>query len=110
MPYVIASPCIDVNDKSCVEECPVDCIYEGERKSYINPKECIDCGACEPVCPVEAITQDRRVDPDDEQFVEDNRAFFSEVLPGRDEPLGAPGGARKVGELGADTPLVQGWT
>ena len=57
MPYVIASACIDVNDKSCVEECPVDCIYEGERKSYINPKECIDCGACEPVCPVEAISQ-----------------------------------------------------
>ena len=110
MPYVIASACIDVNDKACVDECPVDCIYEGVRKSYINPKECIDCGACEPVCPVEAITQDRRVDPDDEQFVEDNRAFFSEVLPGRDEPLGAPGGARKVGELGADTPLVEGWS
>ncbi len=66
MPYVIASACIDVNDKSCVEECPVDCIYEGERKSYINPKECIDCGACEPVCPVEAITQDRRVAEGDE--------------------------------------------
>ena len=46
---------------------------------------------------------------DDEQFVEDNRAFFSEVLAGRDEPLGAPGGARKVGELGTDTPLVQAW-
>src|SRR6185437_3376912 len=61
VPYVIASGCIDVNDKSCVEECPVDCIYEGDRKSYINPKECIDCGACEPVCPVEAISQDRRV-------------------------------------------------
>ena len=61
VPYVIASACIDVNDKACVDECPVDCIYEGDRKSYINPKECIDCGACEPVCPVEAITQDRRV-------------------------------------------------
>ena len=109
MPYVIGAECIDVNDMSCVEECPVDCIYEGERKSYINPKECIDCGACEPVCPVEAITQDRRVDPDDEQFVADNRAFFTEPLDGRDEPLGAPGGARKVGELGTDTPLVQGW-
>jgi NAD-dependent dihydropyrimidine dehydrogenase PreA subunit len=109
VPYVIASPCIDVNDKSCVDECPVDCIYEGERKSYINPKECIDCGACEPVCPVEAITQDRHVAEDDEQFVEDNRAFFTEVLPGRDAPLGAPGGARKVGELGTDTPLVAGW-
>ncbi|CAN5609086.1 ferredoxin family protein [soil metagenome] len=110
MPYVIASACIDVNDKSCVEECPVDCIYEGDRKSYINPKECIDCGACEPVCPVEAISQDRRVDPDDEQFVGDNRAFFTEVLDGRDEALGTPCCARKVGELGTDTPLVQGWS
>ena len=59
LPYVIAEPCIDVMDKSCVDECPVDCIYEGSRKLYISPVECIDCGACEPVCPVEAISQDR---------------------------------------------------
>ena len=51
MPYVIAAACIDAMDTSCVEECPVDCIYEGDRKLYINPKECIDCGACEPVVP-----------------------------------------------------------
>ena len=107
MPYVIASPCIDVMDKSCIEECPVDCIYEGDRKLYINPKECIDCGACEPVCPVEAISQDRRVAEEDTAFVEDNRRFFVEVLDGRDEPLGAPGGAHKVGPLGVDTPMVQ---
>ena len=109
MPYVIASACIDVNDKACVDECPVDCIYEGCRKSYINPKECIDCGACEPVCPVEAISQDRRVPDEDEQFINDNLIFFSEVLPGRDEPLGLPGGASKVGELGTDTQLVRDW-
>jgi NAD-dependent dihydropyrimidine dehydrogenase PreA subunit len=106
MPYVIASPCIDVMDKSCTEECPVDCIYEGDRKLYINPKECIDCGACEPVCPVEAISQDRRVPEEDQEFTEDNRRFFLETLPGRDEPLGAPGGAHKVGAIGVDTPLV----
>ena len=106
MPYVIASSCIDVMDRSCVEECPVDCIYEGDRKAYINPKECIDCGACEPVCPVEAISQDRRVADEDHAFVEDNRRFFVEILDGREEPLGAPGGAHKVGVLGVDTPLV----
>ncbi len=106
MPYVIASPCIDVMDKSCIEECPVDCIYEGDRKLYINPKECIDCGACEPVCPVEAISQDRRVAEEDEDFVEDNRRFFVEVLEGRDEPLGAPGGSHKTGALGVDTAMV----
>ncbi len=55
MTYVIAEPCVDVKDRACVEECPVDCIYEGERALYIHPDECVDCGACEPVCPVEAI-------------------------------------------------------
>jgi len=53
--YIIAQPCVDVKDKSCIEECPVDCIYEGDRMLYIQPDECVDCGACEPVCPVEAI-------------------------------------------------------
>jgi NAD-dependent dihydropyrimidine dehydrogenase PreA subunit len=106
MPYVIAGPCIDVMDKSCIEECPVDCIYEGDRKLYINPKECIDCGACEPVCPVEAISQDRRVGDDDMDFVEDNRRFFTDVLPGRDEPIGAPGGSHTTGSIGVDTPMV----
>ena len=109
MPYVIAAPCIDVTDKSCVEECPVDCIYEGDRKLYINPKECIDCGACEPACPVEAISQDRRVPLEFEAFVQDNKRFFTDPLPGRDEPLGAPGGARKVGAVGVDTELVAGY-
>ena len=106
MPYVIAEPCIDVMDRSCVDECPVDCIYEGSRKLYISPVECIDCGACEPVCPVEAISQDRAVDPDQEAFVEDNARFFEETLPGRDAPLGSPGGAMNVGAVGADTELV----
>lgn len=50
MPYVVAQPCVDVKDKACVDECPVDCIYEGSRSLYINPNECVDCGACEPVC------------------------------------------------------------
>jgi len=60
MTYVIGEPCIDVMDRACVEECPVDCIYEGGRSLYIHPDECVDCGACEPVCPVEAIYYRRR--------------------------------------------------
>ncbi|MBI2844974.1 MAG: ferredoxin family protein [Chloroflexi bacterium] len=55
MPYVIAEPCIGVKDRSCVDVCPVDCIYEADDILYIHPEECIDCGACQPVCPVEAI-------------------------------------------------------
>ena len=59
MTYTITDPCIDTKDKSCVEVCPVDCIHEdeaaGDRMLYIDPDECIDCGACVPACPVEAI-------------------------------------------------------
>ena len=55
MAYIIAEPCIGTKDASCVAVCPVDCIYEGEDQYYINPDECIDCGACVPECPVDAI-------------------------------------------------------
>lgn len=63
MAYVIAEPCIGVKDTACVDSCPVDCIhpkketdeYAGSPQLYINPDECIDCGACVPVCPVSAI-------------------------------------------------------
>lgn len=55
MPYIITEPCIGVKDASCVDVCPVSCIYEGEDQYYINPDECIDCAACESACPVTAI-------------------------------------------------------
>ena len=76
MPYVIGAACIDITDKSCIEECPVDCIYEGARKLYINPAECIDCGACEPVCPVSAIFPEDAVPDEWQHFVESNSAYF----------------------------------
>ena len=108
MTYVIAQPCIDVVDRACVEECPVDCIYEGERALYIHPDECVDCGACEPVCPVEAIYYEDDLPAEFTPYLRDNADFFLEVLPGRDEPLGSPGGAAGTGALGVDTPLVAG--
>lgn len=55
MTYVIAEPCIDTKERSCIDVCPVDCIYETERMLVIEPDECIDCGACVPECPVDAI-------------------------------------------------------
>ena len=55
MTYIIAEPCIDIKDRSCVDVCPVDCIHEFERLLVIDPEECIDCGACEPECPTTAI-------------------------------------------------------
>ena len=106
MTYTIAQPCVDLKDKACIEECPVDCIYEGERMLYIHPDECVDCGACEPVCPVEAIFYEDDLPEAWVPYLDDNAAFFAEPLPGRDRELGSPGGAAKLGALDADTPLV----
>ena len=49
MTYIIAEPCIDIKDRSCVDVCPVDCIHEFGRMLIIDPEECIDCGACDPL-------------------------------------------------------------
>src|SRR2546428_2719864 len=84
MAYTIAETCIDVKDRACVEECPVDCIYEGPRMLYIHPDECVDCGACEPVCPVEAIFYEDDVPDQWKQFTPINAEFFKD--------LGSPGG------------------
>lgn len=108
MTYVIGSPCIDVLDRACMDVCPVDCIYVGARKSYINPAECIDCGACEVECPETAIVSDRAARKSDNPHLADSRAFFELPLPGRDAALGNPGGAARLGEIGVDTPLVAG--
>jgi NAD-dependent dihydropyrimidine dehydrogenase PreA subunit len=108
MAYVIAEPCVDVMDRACVDECPVDCIYVGERSLYIHPDECIDCGACEPVCPVEAIYYEDDLPERWRDYAADNGRFFDEALPGREEALGSPGGAAKLGDLGVDTALVAG--
>jgi NAD-dependent dihydropyrimidine dehydrogenase PreA subunit len=105
--YVIAQPCVDVLDRACVDECPVDCIYEGARSLYIQPEECVDCGACEPVCPVEAIYYEDDLPDPWAPYLADNGAFFSETLAGRASPLGSPGGAAKVGAVGVDTTLVR---
>jgi NAD-dependent dihydropyrimidine dehydrogenase PreA subunit len=107
MIYVISEPCIDVLDKACVEECPVDCIYEGDRALYIHPDECVDCGACEPVCPVEAIYYEYDLPEALKVYQQDNERFFTETLPGRGSPLDSPGGAAKTGRLGVDTELVR---
>mgnify|MGYP002135817573 CR=1 FL=1 len=94
MTYVIAEPCVDVKDKACIEECPVDCIYEGARMLYIHPDECVDCGACEPVCPVEAIYYEDDVPDQWSGYTQNNADFFAE--------LGSPGGASKVGQTDND--------
>lgn len=76
MPYVIAEPCVDVKDKSCVEACPVDCIYEIDDQLVINPEECIDCGACEPECPVEAIFDEDEMPDEWNKYIKLNYDYF----------------------------------
>lgn len=64
MTYIVVDACIKCKYTDCVEVCPVDCFYEGENMLVIDPDECIDCGVCEPECPVEAIKPDTEDDPD----------------------------------------------
>jgi NAD-dependent dihydropyrimidine dehydrogenase PreA subunit len=96
--YVIAQPCVDVKDKACVEECPVDCIYEGRRSLYIHPDECVDCGACEPVCPVEAIYYEDDLPAPWRDYLRAGAEFFAGI--------GSPGGATKMGSIDADAPMI----
>ena len=58
MTYIVNESCIRCKYMDCVEVCPVDCFYEGENMLVIHPDECIDCGVCEPECPVDAIKPD----------------------------------------------------
>ena len=76
----------------------MDCIYEGARMLYIQPDECVDCGACEPVCPVEAIYYEDDVPAQWKDYYRANVEFFSE--------LGSPGGASKVGPTNTDHEIV----
>lgn len=84
MPYIIAEPCIGTKDTACVDVCPVDCIHPTKSEAdfaqapqlYINPVECIDCGACEPACPVEAIFDEAALPDKWKHFVEVNAQYF----------------------------------
>lgn len=79
MAYVITEACVGVKDKACVNVCPVDCIHEGAEPYdmlYIDPDECIDCGLCEPECPVTAIFADTDIPKEQQNFVQINADFF----------------------------------
>lgn len=72
MPHIIVEPCIGTKDQACVDVCPVECIYETDDQFYIQPEECIDCGACVPACPVEAIFPEEDVPEQWESFIKKN--------------------------------------
>ncbi len=78
MTYIVNEKCIKCKYTDCVEVCPVDCFYEGENMLVIHPDECIDCGVCEPECPVDAIKPD--TEPGLEKWLELNRKY-SETWP-----------------------------
>ncbi|MCB1326403.1 MAG: ferredoxin family protein [Spirochaetales bacterium] len=97
MPYIITEPCEGVCDTACVEVCPVDCIHptkeEWPEKGYeegklegkmlfIDPEECIDCGACEPVCPVQAIFAEDEVPEDQKKFIHKNYEYYGHTYNG----------------------------
>jgi ferredoxin len=73
MTYVVTEACIKCKYTDCVEVCPVDCFYEGENMLVINPEECIDCGVCQPECPIDAIQPDTV--PGMEKWVEINKDY-----------------------------------
>lgn len=78
VPYVICEPCIGVKDASCVDVCPVDCIHstDADEQYYINPDECIDCGACESACPVAAIFPEDAVPEKWRSFIQKNADYY----------------------------------
>jgi NAD-dependent dihydropyrimidine dehydrogenase PreA subunit len=85
MTYIIAEPCIDVKDKACVEVCPVDCIHgtDTDKMLFINPEECIDCGACEPACPVQAIFPEEETPEKWKSYIAKNYEYFGQPPPAK---------------------------
>ncbi|MCB0272058.1 MAG: ferredoxin family protein [Bdellovibrionales bacterium] len=80
MAYVVTEACIKCKYTDCVEVCPVECFHEGANMLAIDPNECIDCGACDPVCPTQAIFPEEEVPAEQQEFIELNKKF-SESWP-----------------------------
>jgi ferredoxin len=89
MTYVVTEPCVKCKYTDCVDVCPVDCFHEGENFLVINPDECIDCGACVPECPTEAIFEENEVPEKWEEYIEINARLAAHwpVIDEKKEPL-----------------------
>ena len=72
MSMVVTQPCFGCKHTDCVVVCPCECFHEGESMLYIDPEECIDCGACIPECPVDAIYQEDDVPKEWNGFIQLN--------------------------------------
>jgi ferredoxin len=93
MAHVVCQPCYECKYTDCVAVCPVDCFREGEKMLYIDPDECIDCEACVPECPVEAIYLDENVPEEWQEYVELNAemAVQCEPITEKKKPLAEEG-------------------
>jgi len=87
MTYVVTEACIQCKYTDCVEVCPVDCFYEGENMLVIHPGECIDCGVCEPECPVDAIKPDTTTGHEDWLALNVKYAEIWPVITEKVDPL-----------------------
>ena len=81
MTYLVTDNCVMCKHTDCVEVCPVDCFYEGENFLAINPDECIDCGVCEPECPVDAIVPDNAISPEESVKWEEINRKYAQLWP-----------------------------
>ena len=90
MTYLVTDNCIKCKHTTCVAVCPVDCFYEGENMLVINPNECIDCGVCEPECPVNAIVADNAIEPDERDTWYAINEKYSEIWPNITEEKDPP--------------------
>ena len=79
MTHVVCEPCFGCKYTDCVVVCPVECFYEGEKILYIHPDECIDCEACVPECPVEAIFHEDNVPEEWKPFTQLNAEISVQV-------------------------------
>ncbi len=104
MPFVVTGKCINCRYTDCVEVCPVNCFYQGENMLVINPDECIDCGVCEPECPIEAIKSDEELNPNELAWAALNRKY-SAVWPNIQSSIGPMEGAKEAAEHSAEEKL-----
>ena len=81
MAYLVTDNCIKCKHMDCVEVCPVDCFFEGENMLVIDPEICIDCGVCVPECPIDAISADYDLGPEDREHWEDINRKYSAIWP-----------------------------
>jgi ferredoxin len=100
MPYIVTGNCEGCKFTDCVTVCPVDCFHEGDTMLYIDPEECIDCGACVDECPVQAIYAEDDVPKDEEKWIAINAEMSPKlpVITDKKDPL--PGAEERKTELG----------